>query len=76
MSEIAAEEEATLELDTIPGVDYISQEEAVRLFDERAHEYFGITGEEFIRRYRAGEIENYCDSNVIMLAMIIPWTEP
>jgi len=65
-----------LDLASIPGVDFISQEEGVKLFDELAHEYFGITGDEFIRRYRAGEIEDYCDSNVIMLAMIIPWTEP
>ena len=76
MSKLATEPETTFEAEKLPGVDYISHEEAIKLFDDLAHEYFGITGEEFIRRYRGGEIEDYCDNDVIMLATMISWTEP
>lgn len=68
--------DTTREQSTDAGVKYISREEGVRLFDERAREYLGMSGEEFMRRYRAGEIEDPDRSDVIMLAIMIPFTEP
>ena len=64
------------ELDRLPDVYYISREEGIRRLDERAREYLGMSGEEFVRRYRAGEIEDPDRTDVIVLAMMIEWTEP
>jgi hypothetical protein len=76
MSKATTEPETTFEAETLPGVAYISREEGVRLLDERARAYLGISGEEFVRRYYAGEIDDPDRSDVIMLAMMIEWTEP
>lgn len=76
MRKAAPETETMLEPTTLPEIHYISREESVRLFDELAQEYLGMSGEEFIRRYRAGEIEDPDRSDVVMLAIMIPFAEP
>jgi hypothetical protein len=43
-------------LDEIPGVILLSPEEAYELFDRHARKHLGISGEEFLRRWDAGEI--------------------
>ena len=37
--------------------------------------YLGMSGDEFVRRYRAGEIEDADRSDVIRVAMLIPLAE-
>jgi hypothetical protein len=67
--------DTTIEEATDPGFDCISREGAIELLNELARESLGMSGEEFMRRYRAGQIEDPCDSDVTLLAMIIPLTE-
>ena len=76
MSKVVSETATMFELDRLPDVYYISREEGIRRLDERAREYLGMSGEEFVRRYRAGEIEDPDRTDVIVLAMMIEWTEP
>ncbi len=38
-----------------PEIVWVSPEDGRRMFDEAAREWLGISGEEFIRRYDAGE---------------------
>lgn len=76
MSKVVSETATMFELDKLPDVHYISREEGIRLLDERAREYLGMSGDEFVRRYHAGEIEDPDRTDVIVLAMMIEWTEP
>jgi hypothetical protein len=55
--------------------DYITREEGIELLDRQARKYLGMSGEEFIRRYRAGEIEDSCRSDVVRISMLIPFAE-
>ena len=57
-------------------VDYVSRNEAIQILDRQARTYLGISGEEFVRRYRAGEIEDPDRTEVILLATLIPLTDP
>ncbi len=41
--------------DPIPGIDLLTPEEARELFDRRARQLLRISGEEFLRRWDAGE---------------------
>jgi hypothetical protein len=38
------------------GVEFLTEEEAYELFDRQAHLALGISGEEFLQRWDAGEI--------------------
>ncbi len=75
MSKVVSETATMFELDRLPDVYYISREEGIRRLDERAREYLGMSGEEFVRRYRAGEIEDSSRSDVIRVAMAIRFAE-
>lgn len=62
----------------LPPVKELTPEEAWELFDRQAREWLGISGEEFIRRYNAGEITEEqldYDSDVAILAMTIPFVK-
>ena len=54
---------------------YVSTEETRRMFDEAARRMAGVSGEEFIRRYDAGEFTNTPDDeehrDTIELAMLV-----
>lgn len=41
--------------ETIPDIDLLTEEEARALFDRRARKLLHISGEEFLRRWDAGE---------------------
>lgn len=59
----------------LPPIKELSPDEAWELFDRQSRKWLGISGEEFIRRYDAGEIsENDLDynSDVIALYMLMP----
>jgi hypothetical protein len=64
------------EIDRIEGVKYVSRAEACRILDRQARKYHGMSGEEFVRKWRAGEIEDPDRSDVLRVAMLIPLTEP
>ena len=46
----------TLDPDRFPGVHFVtSQEEAIAIFDRRVRHELGISGDEFLSRWSAGE---------------------
>jgi hypothetical protein len=56
----------------VPGMLYLTRRRWGQLLDRQARKYLGMSGEEFARRYRAGEIEDPCRSEVILLSMMLP----
>ncbi len=54
------------------GTEYVSQREGAAILDQQARTLLGMSGEEFVRRYRAGEIEDADRSDVLCVAMLIP----
>lgn len=54
----------------------VSPVEAQRIFDEAAHHYLDISGQEFLRRWEAGEYDNSDHrpdhTRIIAVAMLIP----
>jgi hypothetical protein len=63
------------ELPEIEGVDWITREEGIAILDRQARKYLGMSGEEFVRRYRAGEIEDPDRSDVVALSMLLPFAD-
>ena len=55
----------------------VTDEEGRRMFDEAAQEWLGITGEEFLRRYDAGEYADLVESEdirrIVDLYLMIPF---
>lgn len=52
----------------------VSPEEGRAIFDEAARRYLGISGEEFLRRWDAGEYRGEADRpGVLDVAMLIPF---
>jgi hypothetical protein len=49
------------ETSTIEGVQFVSPEEAAELFDQQARELVGMSGDEFLRRWDAGEFRELFD---------------
>jgi hypothetical protein len=52
----------------------LTREEGLTLIDERARRFLGMSGEEFRRRYEAGELAED-DDDVQRLAMLLPFGE-
>lgn len=61
----------------IPGVDVLTWEEGVALFDRDARRDLGISGEEFLRRWDAGDYQPVPDTvegrAIERLAVMIPF---
>lgn len=55
----------------------VTDEEGRRMFDEAAQEWLGISGEEFLRRYDAGEyadlVESEDNRRIVDLYLMIPF---
>jgi hypothetical protein len=49
----------------------VSAEEGRAIIDERARRFLGMSGEEFRRRYEAGELDPDND-NVLRVALLLP----
>ena len=66
--------------DDIPGVHIVTREEGIATFDHRAQLELGISGEEFLRRWDAGEYQPVPDTTegrkIGRLAMMIPFARP
>lgn len=75
MSALPKQGEATdiTEANVLPR--HLSSDEARAVFDMRARELLGISGEEFKRQWEAGEITDPDRSEVIQLWMLLPWAE-
>lgn len=50
-----------------------SREEGIEILDRAARQALGISGEEFLRRWDAGEYEESEDRAVARVAMLIPF---
>lgn len=55
------------------GIRWISREEGLAILDRQARKCLGMSGEEFVRKYRAGEIEDPDRSEVMALSILIPF---
>ena len=62
------------EVELLPPVVELNLEESRAFFDEKARQLLGISGEEFLRRWNAGEYVEIADepgnSDLIYLAML------
>lgn len=56
-------------------IELMTREEGLRLLDRQARKYLGMSGEEFIVRYNAGEIEDPHRLDVARVAMLLPLAE-
>ena len=56
-------------------IDSMSPEEGRQLFDRQARKFLGMSGDEFVRRYRAGEIEEPNRLDVARVAILLPLVE-
>jgi len=54
---------------------YISRAEGRQMFDRGARKYLGMSGEEFSRRYRSGEIPNPDRPEVVRVSMLMEMAE-
>ena len=59
----------------IPDLHYVSREEGVEMLDRAARRWLGMSGEEFVRRYKAGDIPDPDRSEVIRVAFIMRYAE-
>ncbi|HUG16928.1 MAG TPA: hypothetical protein VMM78_18110 [Thermomicrobiales bacterium] len=57
----------------LPEIVELTPEEGRQLFDERARELVGMSGEEFLRKWDASEIEDPDRSHIVRLVMMIPF---
>ena len=47
----------------IPGVQWLTDDEARAIFDAEARRVMGMSGAEFLRRYDAGEFDDHPDTS-------------
>lgn len=52
-------------------IDYIGEEEGRAILDRKAREFLGMSGEEFMRAWRAGEFEDPDSPEVQRVAMFL-----
>lgn len=57
----------------VAGVVYLTRRAAAKMFDREARKLLGMSGEEFARRYRAGEVAHLDHSHVTELSILLPW---
>lgn len=53
-------------------VQQLTPEEARRLLEEQTMRYLGMSAEDFIRKWNAGEIEDPDRPEVMRIAMLLP----
>jgi hypothetical protein len=70
------EQHGAADPDQIPGIHYITSEEARAIFDHEARKTLGISGDEFLRRWDAGEYRPVPDTRegrkIGPLIMLVP----
>jgi hypothetical protein len=54
------------------GMKYVSRRHGKKILDRQARKYLGMSGDEFVRKYRAGEILDPDRTDVRRVAMLIP----
>jgi hypothetical protein len=64
--------------DTAPedeSIETMTREEGLLLLDRQARKFLGMSGEEFVRKYREGKIENPHRLEVARVAILLPLAE-
>jgi hypothetical protein len=56
----------------LPEIVELSDDEARELFDRRARQTLGMSGDEFLRRWDAGEIADPDRTEIVELVLLIP----
>jgi hypothetical protein len=56
-----------------PRPDELTAEQECALQEHEAQKYLGISADEFVRRWHAGEYDGVDNSNVIRVAMLFPF---
>ena len=56
-------------------LESMTREEGLQLLDRQARKFLGMSGEEFVRRYREGKFENSHRLEVARVAMLLPLAE-
>ena len=59
----------------IDGVRFLNDEESREYFDRQAHRLLGISGDEFLRRYAAGEYNRELDDRELRGVMTLRMLE-
>lgn len=59
----------------VPGVVYLTRRAAAKMFDREARKFLGMSGKEFARRYREGEVADLDHSNVTRVSILLPWAD-
>ncbi|MDP9470713.1 MAG: hypothetical protein M3Q71_08590 [Chloroflexota bacterium] len=54
------------------GVKYVSQAEGRAILDRQARKYLRMSGDEFVKKYRSGQLGDADRSAVLRVAMLIP----
>lgn len=62
--------------DSDADLKYVTPEEGAEILDRQARKYLGMSGEDFVRMYEAGEIDDPCRSDVMRVSMLIPLAQP
>jgi hypothetical protein len=61
--------------DAVENVEFLTLEEGRALLDAQARQYLHMSGEEFARRWRAGDIVDPDRPEVIRVSMLLPFAE-
>lgn len=72
---MAVEKQSTNTAIEDDSIETLTREQGLKLLDRQARKFLGMSGEEFVRRYIAGEIENPCRLEVARVAMLLPLAE-
>jgi hypothetical protein len=56
----------------LPDIRDVSADEAGEIFDRQARKYLGMTGEEFLRKWDAGEIHDPDQAHIVRQVLMIP----
>lgn len=54
------------------GVKYVSRTQGRKILDRQARKYLGMSGDEFVQKYRSGQLGDVDRSAVLRVAMLIP----
>jgi hypothetical protein len=57
---------------SLPPIVELSEDEGRALFERQARKYLGMSGDEFLRKWDAGEIDDPDRSEVLTVAFLIP----
>lgn len=58
-----------------PRFKYVSRKEGTEILDRQARKYLGMSGEEFVRRYREGSLTEEDNLAVTRVSILIPLAE-